>query len=431
MEATTAADSPASARAAVGSPGKISRGGWRLLHVESDGVDAMKLRLALRNELPAGSTIDYASHWEEALRLLADASYDAVLVGCSVYESWDEARVQRLIVRAGGAPTAILSGDDRHGAALAAGRLGAGEYLLKSKLTSQSAADLLHRLIRQEPADATGVAASEQRQATRYSVVAPAVVIPLHADGRPGRDIPASAVELSEVGVSVLAEVDDDAVPEVCVVGLEGGDGVYRFATVQWRQRRLAVPAMYFGGRFLAASEDPFAAARLHPRCDPARFRFRPSFDETLLAEWTARGVLQPRVVDRVKACPACRALPTYRDGCPDCGSADVAPQQLLHHFACAHVAPTGEFAAPQGGAATGLTCPKCRTPRLVVGADFEHLPGPIGCSECSWTGAAAQLIAECLGCGQRFPGEEAIEIDVVAYHVQRLDPVAFLANAP
>ena len=43
----------------------------------------------------------------------------------------------------------------------------------------------------------------------------------------------------------------------------------------------------------------------------------------------------------------------------------------MIHHFACAHVGPLREFEG-----AEGLTCPKCLTKKLVVGADYEFLDG-------------------------------------------------------
>lgn len=416
--------------AAVTAGGSVAA--WRLLHVEPNGVDALKLKLALRHEMPLGARIDQAASWSEAEALVElaaseSAAYTALLVGCSLQSPEDDAAMRRLIARAGDVPVAILSADDSPGAALAAGRLGVRDFLLKGKLTAESLGELVRRL-QSSGGGSLVTSGADLRRAPRYEVVAAAVVIPIHADGRPGREIPASVVELSEVGLAVLAQVDADAVPELCFVGLEGPDGVYRYATVEWRQRRLALPAIHFGGRFVLPGEDPLGSGKLRPQFDPVRFRFRPQLDESLLAEWSARGILRPRVVDRVKCCPECRSLPTFRDGCPQCGSADVAPQQLIHHFACAHVGQVEEFAS--SGARGGLACPKCQVDRLVVGADFEYLPGPVGCRECAWTDAAPGLIAECLRCGRRFPGHEAVEVDVLAYHAERLDPVAFLANA-
>ena len=261
-------------------------------------------------------------------------------------------------------------------------------------------------------------------KAPRYDAATAAVIFPILADGRPGPEFPASLVNLSQIGIGVLAQVDSESVPSLCVVGIEDKHGVYRYATVEWRHRRLVLPALHLGGRFVTGEEDPFREAQLKPRFDTHRMRFQPAMDSSFLQEWLARGVLRVQVVDRVKSCASCQSLVSCRDGCPQCGSFDTQPSQLIHHFACAYVAPTVEF----GG--DDLTCPKCQAKKLVVGADFEYLPGPHCCRECDWTDTAPALITECMHCGKRFAGDQAIEREVLAYHVNRLDPLALIEIA-
>ncbi len=230
-------------------------------------------------------------------------------------------------------------------------------------------------------------------------------------------------ISLSQLGIGVLAKTDSETIPNLCLIGVAGRDEIYRYATVEWRDRRLALPAMHFGGRFVQNVDDPFHESRLTPRFHATRMRFEPAMDAALLQEWSTRGILRPRVVDRVKVCGDCRSLLTFRDGCPQCGSADTTVSKLIHHFACAHVAPLVEF--ERGG----LTCPKCQAKNLVVGADFEYLDGPHRCRECPWSDAAPAMITECLQCGRRCTADQAIESEVLAYHVDRLDPLALIEN--
>ena len=103
-------------------------------------------------------------------------------------------------------------------------------------------------------------------------------------------------------------------------------------------------------------------------------------------------------------------------------GSSRTDAIQLIHHFACAHVAPAFDYES-----SGQLVCPKCRARDLIVGTDFEHLNGPHQCLECEWSDVDVALIGECLKCGQRFPGKEAHEQYVVQYHVDRLDPLALI----
>jgi len=392
----------------------------RLLHVESDEVDALKLKLTLRDQLPAGSTVDYARSLAEAGETLQQQTYDAVFFGISSADSRTLETVKNFIDDHEGTPVLILSGDDDTRAAVAAGRIGASAFLLKSKLT----ADQLNGALRQaipNGEQAHDCQLSERRQEHRYPLEASAVIFPIGPDGKPGREIAAMTVDISQNGIAVLAEQDSDLVPDVCLVGVEGSDGVYRYATVEWRHRRLALPAIRFGGRFLRRTDDPLHPSKLTPRFDPQKFGFKTALDSTVLHEWVSRGILRPVLADRVQVCPECEALPTFRQACPDCGSAKTETSQVIHHFACAHVAPAAEF---DGDC---LACPKCRVQNLVVGADFEYLNGPRSCLECSWNDASLALIGECLRCGHRFPGQEAKEKEVYEYHVDRLDPLALL----
>ena len=62
-----------------------------------------------------------------------------------------------------------------------------------------------------------------------------------------------------------------------------------------------------------------------------------------------------------------------------------------------------------------------------MVGADFEYLNGPRRCLECDWGDSELELIGECLRCGHRFAGVEAMEKEVLEYYVDRLDPLALI----
>lgn len=75
-----------------------------------------------------------------------------------------------------------------------------------------------------------------------------------------------------------------------------------------------------------------------------------------------------------------------------------------------------------------GVTCPKCRRRNLIVGADYEYQAGPARCADCHWSGTELEHIGECLRCHYRFPGQQANTLDITGYHVNRLDPLAFIS---
>lgn len=169
--------------------------------------------------------------------------------------------------------------------------------------------------------------------------------------------------------------------------------------------------------------EDLLDPARLEPVLDPATMRYRYGHAEEFVAAWCELGVLEPVVVDRVLVCPRCDALPTIRLGCRRCGSARVACEKLLHHFACANVARASEYET-----AHGLQCPKCRARELVVNADYEYLSGPWDCRDCGYECGERDPVCHCLVCAERFFSRDANELELVSYHAARMEPLALLA---
>ncbi|MGI9429404.1 MAG: hypothetical protein ACR2NM_12150 [Bythopirellula sp.] len=394
---------------------------WRLLHIEPDDVEALKLKLTLRDEMPAGSTIDHVSDLQVATDVLHESAYDAVILGLAETSVHALNELKHFTAEFDDTPLIALSGGEDLGAAVEVGRSGASAFLLKSKLTADRLRGALRKALENCAFDGE---LPERRKEQRYALETAAVIIPIESDGRPGREIAAMTVDIGPHGLLVLAEEDSSSVPDTCVVGVECPDGVYRYTTVEWRYRRLALPAIRFGGRFLRRSDDPLHASRLSPKFDPQAMGFQTSMISCALQEWVARGILRPILVDRVKVCPQCEALPTFRDGCPQCGSAQTEASKVIHHFACAYVAPAEDFEGES------LTCPKCLAKKLVVGADFEYLSGPRRCLECDWNDAEPEMIGECLRCGHRFAGDEALEKEVFEYHVDRLDPLALIDRA-
>ena len=266
-----------------------------------------------------------------------------MLASPSLTNSHDFESLQELIADNHDTPVLILSADESPAAAMRAGRCGASAFMYKSNLTGEILNEALRKAI-SGSGESKDRGITDRRKEPRVAVERPAIVYPIQAEGNPGREIAAVTVNVSPGGIGLLAREDAERVPDICLVGVECRDGVYRYATVQWRQRRLALPAIHFGGRFLRRADDPFHETNLTPRFDPNELRYRPSMNSVALGEWATRGVLHPQHVDRVKVCPHCEALLTFRDGCPQCGSPKTEESQLIHHFACAHVAPSTDF---------------------------------------------------------------------------------------
>jgi TackOD1 domain-containing protein/PilZ domain-containing protein len=271
----------------------------------------------------------------------------------------------------------------------------------------------------------SSAAVQERRGAPRYDAARPAVAIPILTDGQPGEPVVATTIDISRTGAAIFVEGPIRPVEERLILGIERTDGVYGYTTAIVRHARSQAMGCLAGVAFASGKDEFFSAMRIMPRFDPATFQLAPVLSEVVLHQWTLAGVLRPYLIDRVKSCPRCGALPTFRDGCPQCGSVRTSAVQFIHHFACAHVTAAIEF--DREGC---LACPKCRARNLIVGADFEYLTGPLRCLDCSWSGAQHASIAECLKCGSRFLGSEALERDVIQFHVERLDPLAIVETA-
>jgi Thaumarchaeal output domain 1 len=180
----------------------------------------------------------------------------------------------------------------------------------------------------------------------------------------------------------------------------------------------------HFGGQFTGFADNLLKSENLTPRLNSRYWQFEMAYPEAVLQQWVQLGVLETVLWDRVQLCPRCQGLPTFRGGCNACGSARLTNDRLIHHFACAHVDLIAAFENQNE-----LFCPKCRTRRLIIGADYEYLTGPFRCQDCHWTGTEREQVAQCLRCKLRFPAHQSHELELKGYRANRLDPLALLPS--
>ena len=429
LETTEAANDPQSAAGTRADSGVLARP-IRVLHMAPDPAAAALVERCLQGRLADGSTLECVYDVQTAVERLDADSYDVILLDASLADSPGVDALNAAARRNGSTPILVLSGQDDPATVDRALQNGARELTFQSRLDGKFLAEALQQALRRAsggedagrppfPIDK----GSERRTDPRYLVAATAVLFPIERDGKPGPEAVASVVDISKGGIGVFAEPGSDSQGDLCLVGVEQPDGSYHYATVHWRYRRIQPAGVRLGGSFVTNHEDVLDKRKLVPRLNTATLQLAPLTREEILHEWALRGIARPYLIDRVNVCPKCQALPTFREGCSTCGSARTACSQLIHHFACAHVTFAADFER-QGG----LACPKCRARNLVVGADFEYLAGPVRCLDCSATATESMSIGECLKCGLRFPGNQAFDKEVVQFHVQRLDPLAFIA---
>jgi len=251
-----------------------------------------------------------------------------------------------------------------------------------------------------------------------------AVAIPILPGGLPdwNRRLEGYTANVGQGGLAIEFPAASDLPGRQLVVGVEVPSGDMQFAVVDVRHRTPMPTGVRVGVSWTTEEHDLLRRENLAPHLDRQTLQFGTRLPEEVLFAWGSLGVVRPRLEDYVFVCPECRSLPTFRDGCRRCTSARLASCQLVHHFACAHVGYVAEF--EKEGV---LVCPKCRSRQLVVGADFEYLSGPFTCLDCQWSDTELEHIGQCLSCGSRFPRWRAAELELIGYHVQRLDPLALL----
>lgn len=117
-----------------------------------------------------------------------------------------------------------------------------------------------------------------------------------------------------------------------------------------------------------------------------------------------ALGLLRGAFYERVHVCPRCGdARLAFREVCAGCQSADLRRGEVVHHYACGHVAPEERFWRDDL-----LVCPSCGKPLRHVGIDYERPATLVFCNACGLSGGEGTTSARCLGCGADCASEEA-----------------------
>jgi len=269
---------------------------------------------------------------------------------------------------------------------------------------------------------------AERRVGSRHALRRPLMGVPVLPDGRPDRAriVTGVTADLSHGGIGLEFEDGGRLPASEMIVGLRGPNETLQFAGVRvCRTEPMSAERFRVGCQFGGAGQDLLQSEILAPRFVPATMSYVLPYPEEILDAWCDAGVLQRVLADRVQLCPKCRSVASFRNGCRQCGSADVGNDRLIHHFACAHVGPISEFDTP-----SGLVCPKCRTRNLIINSDYEFVTGPYTCRRCQWGDMELEHVGQCLRCDFRFPGHQAHVHDLRGYRAYRLDPLAVLSSS-
>jgi hypothetical protein len=134
-------------------------------------------------------------------------------------------------------------------------------------------------------------------------------------------------------------------------------------------------------GRFRGIAHELLQPKNLTPRFNFDSMTFTLGFPEAILQSWAKLGVLQPVIIDRLRLCPRCYALPTFRRGCSHCGSTRITSNRA------------------------GIT--------------------RYSCEDCHASLNDLSPLANCLRCQARFTDREAFEMELNGYVTRSLELLA------
>lgn len=419
----------------VAEPEERSRRRWLVLDDDQKFIQRLQDDLADTHELVRCEDLERlselaAERWDAIVLDTSEGSVRGLEALPDVLQVFDEQ------------PVVVISVHDDESTAIHAIQLGAEDYLLKANLSAEELREAVAKAeVRRERAAAAYLARLQQgvvdrrqasrgqdrRVASRYLLTRPVLAIPMLPNQYPDESgqTEAVTVDISMTGLSMLIPHSDRLPSHHWVIGIEAETQRLHFVSCELRNVAVTPSGQRLGLRFLVGERDLLSEENLVPQLNPVTFRLETRHDPLALRRWEKLGVVVHRPWNRVRVCPDCQAVVATSCGCRECGSPHLLPTRLIHHFACAHIGFAEDF-DQQGQVA----CPKCRTKSLVVGADYEILDGPYRCQDCGYQGTERVLAANCLACELRFPWERAVDLELMAYDVERLDTLAFLDAA-
>lgn len=267
--------------------------------------------------------------------------------------------------------------------------------------------------------------ANNERKHNRYEISNPVVCFPVLEGHEVGSDTSfvGVAADISVTGVRVIIDGPTPYVGLQLVVGVEMNNGSYQFigGTVTSVQNT-APTVSIVGVEFKGYMHEVLQSELIYPVLDRVDLKYGMPYPDSVLASICKVGAAASIHLDSILICPTCRALPTFRRGCAHCFSTNVRASRMIHHFACANVDFIEKFESDGS-----LLCQKCRTRDMIVGSDYEYLDGPNMCFDCGEANLEKVLIGHCLCCEHRFNIEQANELEVIGYRVNKLDVLVFI----
>lgn len=109
-------------------------------------------------------------------------------------------------------------------------------------------------------------------------------------------------------------------------------------------------------------------------------------------------------------------AFLNFLETCPHCGSPDLLVDELIHHFKCAHTAPSRDFR--QGDQ---LVCPKCTRRLRHIGVDYDKPSIVYSCNQCSHAFQDPKVDTTCYHCERSTEPEHQVHRVIKHYSVSAI----------
>lgn len=146
------------------------------------------------------------------------------------------------------------------------------------------------------------------------------------------------------------------------------------------------------------------------------------------LLEWAEKeNLIWPDFHDRVYLCSNCKSGHlSYREICPNCDSANMRSEDLVHHFPCGYIGAISDF---KNKVDTVLTCPKCSKNLRHIGVDYDK-PSIINhCQNCNEVFQDYSVKAKCVQCGSDSDVQFLISKDINVYKLTKKGRTAALSG--
>jgi len=123
-------------------------------------------------------------------------------------------------------------------------------------------------------------------------------------------------------------------------------------------------------------------------------------------------GSIEGEFFEKVHFCNRCHcSFLNFLEVCPNCGSADLLEENLIHHFPCAYVGPESDFM--KNGQ---LVCPKCNKKLRGLGVDYDKPAVIHKCNHCGFVTQEPDVKTVCFNCEKESAPEDLIVQTIKIY---------------